>query len=224
MTKTARSLLIVTAAVTTVAVYFISVYAGRTKSSITTQSREMKRLQVYNQLIYPGAAAMIKTGDMVTRLGSDITSEMIRQLNDSDKSFSHCGIASIENDTIFIYHALGGEFNPDQKLMREPLYSFGYPSENKSIGIFALGLSQNQTRTLQSMISKYYASGIPFDMQFNYKSEDRFYCAEFVAKSYSRSLGDSSWFKFTKRSEFSYLTVENLSNNKRAKEIHRWYY
>jgi hypothetical protein len=61
-------------------------------------------------------------------------------------------------------------------------------------------------------------------MQFNYKSEDRFYCAEFVAKSYSRSLGDSSWFAFTKRSEFSYLTVENLCNNQRAKEIHRWTY
>jgi hypothetical protein len=149
---------------------------------------------------------------------------MIRQLNDSDKSFSHCGIASIENDTVFIYHAIGGEFNPDQKLKRETLYSFAHPSENKALGVFSMELTNNQAIKLKHLVSKYYASGIPFDMAFNYQSEDRFYCAEFVAKTFSRSLGDSSWFHFTNRKNFSYLTVENLCRNSRSVEISRWSY
>jgi hypothetical protein len=224
MTKTSRSLLIITAAVTTVAVYFISVYARKSHSTRENFSLEAKRLKVYDQMVYPKAVSVVRTGDMVTRLGSDITSEMIRLLNDSDKSFSHCGIASIENDTVFIYHALGGEFNPDQKLKREPLYSFGHPSENKAIGIFGLGLTNNQKMVLQSMLSKSYAAAIPFDMEFNYKSEDKYYCAEFVAKCFSRSLGDSSWIKFTRRNNFAYLTVEDLCHNKITKEIRRWSY
>ncbi len=61
---------------------------------------------------------------MVLRTGNDFTSESLRQLSFTDKTYSHCGIASIENDSIFIYHALGGEWNPDEKLRRDPIELF----------------------------------------------------------------------------------------------------
>src|SRR4051812_41975620 len=89
------------------------------KANQPSTNYEAQRLSTYNNEVYPKAVSVIKSGDIITRLGSDITSEMIRQFNQKDKSFSHCGIASIEHDTVFIYHAIGGEFNPDQKLKRE---------------------------------------------------------------------------------------------------------
>src|SRR4026207_2159406 len=52
---------------------------------------------------------VIEQGDMIVRTGNDFTSESLRQLSLTDKTYSHCGIASIEHDTIFVYHALGGE-------------------------------------------------------------------------------------------------------------------
>ena len=50
----------------------------------------------------------IRSGDLVTRTGNDFTSQSLRTLNRRNKTWSHCGIASIENDTLFVYHAIGG--------------------------------------------------------------------------------------------------------------------
>ena len=37
----------------------------------------------------------IHSGDLVTRSGNDFTSKSLRLLNQHDKTYSHCGIASI---------------------------------------------------------------------------------------------------------------------------------
>lgn len=171
---------------------------------------QTKRLERYNDSVYPRAAVLVHSGDMITRLGTDITSEMLRHMNQTDRSFSHCGIASIEHDTIFVYHAIGGEFNPDQKLKRESLYSFCHPSANKALGIFNMQMDSSAAVRLMGIVQSIYAAGIPFDMKFDYTTDDRLYCAEFVAKSYSRALMDSSWFTFSKRKNFSYIAVDNL--------------
>ena len=57
---------------------------------------------------------MISTGDLIVRTGNDFTSESLRSLNQRNQTYSHCGIASVENDSLFVYHSLGGEWNPDQ--------------------------------------------------------------------------------------------------------------
>ena len=60
----------------------------------------------------------IRNGDIITRVGNDFTSECLRKINVREKTWSHCGIASIEHDSIFVYHSLGGEFNPDEIIYR----------------------------------------------------------------------------------------------------------
>ncbi len=185
---------------------------------------QQHRLQLYNDTIFPKAIAVVHSGDMVTRLGTDITSEMLRQMNQADQSFSHCGIASIENDTVFIYHAIGGEFNPDQKIKRETLYSFGHPHDNKSIGIFRPATDSSKIKTLLSIAQGAFQNGMPFDMDFDYATDDRQYCAEFVAKSYSRAIADSSWFSFSTKGKFQYLAVDNLFQTTLMKEVLRFSY
>src|SRR4051812_32204935 len=54
------------------------------------------------------AKAVVKEGDLIMRTGNDFTSEMLEQFCFKDKTYSHCGIAHIENDTVFVYHSLGG--------------------------------------------------------------------------------------------------------------------
>jgi hypothetical protein len=185
---------------------------------------QAKRLALYNDSVFPKAKAIIRSGDMITRLGTDITSEMIRQLNQSDQSFSHCGIANIEHDTIFVYHAIGGEFNPDQKLKRESLYTFCHPSENKAIGVFHMEMDTTDNHSLINIIQSAYSKGILFDMKFDYTTDDRLYCAEFVSKSYSNAIKDSNWFNFSVRKTFKYVAVDNLFLNKlMIKRIHFTY-
>ncbi|MGH2563773.1 MAG: hypothetical protein ACRDE5_04635, partial [Ginsengibacter sp.] len=43
---------------------------------------------------------IVKTGDLIVRTGKDFTSETMRLLSTKDKTYSHCGIASIEHDSL----------------------------------------------------------------------------------------------------------------------------
>ncbi|HSC53414.1 MAG TPA: YiiX/YebB-like N1pC/P60 family cysteine hydrolase [Phnomibacter sp.] len=171
---------------------------------------QQKRLQRYTDSIYPLAKTQVESGDIILRLGSDITSEMFRQMNKTDQRFSHAGIASIEQDSIFVYHAIGGEFNPDQKIKREPIYSFGHPADNKSLAIIRTKKPMKQRREIAARARSLYLQGIPFDMKFDYSTEDRLYCSEFVAKCIVRAVQDSSWLHFTHTGPLKFVAVDNL--------------
>lgn len=185
---------------------------------------QAQRLRQYNDSIYPKVAKLVRTGDIVTRLGTDITSEMLRQMNQVDKRFSHIGIASIESDTTFIYHAIGGEFNPDLRIKREPLYSFLHAADNKGAGIYRLQVSVANAPAIALKAKGIYNTGIPFDMAFDYQTEDRLYCAEFVAKCIGRSLKDSSWLAFSTAGKFSYVAVDNITNSKILQPVFQKFY
>jgi hypothetical protein len=203
------------------------VFSCQPSTKPTEQSNAAKwqshRLHIYDS-IFPEVASHIHSGYMITRLGSDITSEMLRQMNQTDQSFSHCGIANLENDTVFVYHAIGGEFNPDQKVKREPLYSFGHPSDNKSLGVFVPQLDSFQRSQAVAAVQKAYKDGIPFDMAFDYNTNDRQYCAELVAKAFTRAKNDSTWFQFSINGQLKYVAVDNLSRSALMKEAARFSY
>ena len=97
---------------------------------------------------------MIHTGDMVLRTGNDFTSESLRSLNQRDQTYSHCGIVSIENDSLFVYHSLGGEWNPDQKIRRDLLEIFAEPYSNKGIGVYRFNLLPTEISSLMVTVKK----------------------------------------------------------------------
>ncbi len=153
-----------------------------------------------------------------------MTSEMFREMNKTDKSFSHCGIASIENDSAFVYHAIGGEFNPDQKIKREPIFTFGHAAENKGLAIYRTTKPVTERNKIATAARKCFQQAVPFDMQFNYQTEDRLYCAEFVAKCISRSLQDSSWLHFSTIGKLHYVSIDNLFLSPIMQAQNRWTY
>lgn len=131
---------------------------------------------------------LLRSGDMIFRNGNDEVSRAARSFNRKDTSFSHCGLVLRENDSLFVYHALGGAYNPSQRLLRQPLDSFCDPSENNAVGIYRYPLTDPQLGKLEQTVHGYYKAGIPFDLYFNYQSDDKFYCAEFVFKSLNRAV------------------------------------
>lgn len=134
---------------------------------------------------------LLQSGDMIFRNGTDEVSRAARSFNRKDSSFSHCGLLMIEQDTVFVYHALGGSYNPSQRLMRQPLDSFCNPAENNAIGIYRYPLQEAQREKLQQVVGDYYRAGIRFDMFFNFRSDDKMYCAEFVFKSLNRAVDNA---------------------------------
>lgn len=152
----------------------------------------------------------ICSGDLVVRTGNDFTSESLRRLNRRDQTYSHCGIASIENDSIFVYHAIGGDWNPDQKIRRDPLEAFGEPENNRGIGIYRFGLSFPEIRILMETVKKLYDMGIKFDMQFNLESNDNMYCAEFAYKAYLMGTNGKLQFNISHIGNFAFIGVDDL--------------
>ena len=134
------------------------------------------------------AKPLIKNGDIIFRNGIDDVSRAARSMNRKDTSFSHCGLLFIENDSVVVYHAIGGIYNPSQQLRRDPIDSFCNPAENNAFGIYRYGLQAPQQEKLKQVVNDYYKAGLRFDLFFNYQSDDVMYCSEFVFKSLNKSV------------------------------------
>lgn len=170
------------------------------------------------------ALSEIRTGDMVTRTGNDFTSYCLRQFCQTDKTYSHCGIASIENDTVYVYHALGGEFNPDQKLLRETLTVFVAPDANRGFGLYRFSIDTTQRHDLIAAAQAAYKKGISFDMKFDLATDDKMYCSEFTAKMYRQAYRNDTMFTPTHVPGLEYLAPDNLFLHTACKMIYKAVY
>ncbi len=164
---------------------------------------------------------ILQSGDLIFRSGNDEVSQAARSFNRKDTSYSHCGIVMLEHDTTFVYHALGGAYNPSQQLMRQVLDSFSNPYENNAIGAYRYPLDSLHLSKLKSEVANYYASKIRFDLFFNFQSDDEMYCAEFVFKSLNKAL-DSSLTKFVRTDTIPFgVTTDDLFLNPNSKLVKR---
>ncbi len=152
----------------------------------------------------------VQSGDLITRTGADFTSESLRSLNQRDQTYSHCGIISIENDSIFVYHALGGDFNPDQKILRQPIELFAQPGDNRGIGIFRFDITPVLKQDIIAMSQKLYRQGVMFDMKFDLSTDDHMYCAEFVYKTFRWGTHEKLQFNTSHIRDFAFVGVDDI--------------
>jgi len=164
---------------------------------------------------------LLQSGDLIFRNGNDEVSRAARSMNRKDTSFSHCGLVYRENDSFFVYHAIGGIYNPSQKLKRELLDSFCNPKENDAIGIYRYNLSTKQERKLDTIVKNYFNAGLKFDMYFNFLSDDVMYCSEFVFKSLNQST-NGSLSKYVRMDTIPFgVTTDDLFLNENSHLIKR---
>jgi hypothetical protein len=159
----------------------------QTKNTDPVYSPEMAG---YYQRI-DSAKPLIQNGDLIFRNGTDEVSQAARSMNRIDTSFSHCGLLLVENDSIFVYHAIGGHYNPSQKLRRDPLDSFLIPLEADRFALYRYPLSRKENDSLTMIVQHYYSIGLKFDMYFNFLSDDKMYCSEFVFKCLNKAMSGS---------------------------------
>ena len=162
---------------------------------------------------------LILPGDIITRTGNDFTSQSLKTLNRKDKTFSHCGIASLENDSLFVYHALGGEWNPDQKIKRELFDLFCSPLNNNMVGVYRFKLLQLQKNRLLQQAKLFYKSNILFDLDFDLKTDDKMYCTEFVYKSILKATDSLLTINHSFIKEFEFIGVDDIIHNSLCSKI-----
>jgi len=165
--------------------------------------------------------AVVRSGDVVTRTGQDFTSEAMRLLSSKDRTYSHCGIASWEHDSLFVYHAIGGECNPDQQLRRDPFVLFCNPYENRGFGIFRYDLALQECARLIDVVHGWFLQKIRFDMAFDLATDDRMYCSEFVYKALTSATNKRIVIATTTLNHICFIALDNLTLNPHCKQIKR---
>lgn len=176
---------------------------------------EKTRLQI------DSGKALLQNGFIVLRKGNDITSEIFSLLNQTDKSFSHCGICFQENGQWIVYHSIGGEYNPDEKMKKESFEKFVQPADNTGFGVCNLKLSASQTTILHHIVDSLYQQKVRFDMDFDLKSNDRLYCAEMVYKAVQSAVSNDTFFTTTLHNGFQFVSTDNIFVNKQAQMLCR---
>lgn len=126
--------------------------------------------------------AKVKNGDLIERADDDLVSESMRNFSKKDKTFSHCGLAFIEDGEIYVYNNMAGEENKSEKMMREPYDSFVSPHKKDGFGIFRYSLTDAEIEKLHQVTKESYTKGMLFDKTFDLKTDDKMYCAEMIYK------------------------------------------
>jgi hypothetical protein len=183
------------------------------KEKIIQKSNPNQKVDSAKSFLYPGC--------IVLRRGNDVISSMFAQLNKSDASFSHCGIAFREQNQWMVYHSIGGEDNPDEKLRREPFESFVGQDHNFGFGICAYPLKETEVESLHQLMKNWHGLGIPFDMKFDLSTNDRLYCAEMLYKAFNQVTNRDDCFETTLHQGFRYVSTDNLFTNKASKMLCR---
>lgn len=169
----------------------------------------------------------VQTGDLILRRGDGAISDLFRQLSLEDKTYSHSGLCKRTKDGIFVYHSLGDETNPDNKLCLDPVGKFCTPAGNSVFAVYRFDFTPKQIKRLEYITNKYYEKGVTFDFDFSLKTDDKMYCSEFVYKSLIYAAGDKNYLSVNdkeKGEDKAYVTVDNLYVNKHCKLIFKYNY
>ncbi len=185
----------------------------------------MQQRQVdFSRRVLPDLQKQMQNGDIIFRMGNDITSALFARINDEDQRFSHCGMLSFENNSWYVYHAIGGELNPDEAMWREPLEWFASPDESRRIGLFSTGIATADTKRMLTVVRGWYGLKLPFDMGFDLQTNDRMYCTEMVSKAIIIGRGSADWLKTSHRGGKIYIDTEDLSLYGGLKQKALWEY
>ncbi len=142
-------------------------------------------------MLVDSAISLLRSGYLVLRTGLGADSYLLAQMNRKDQTYSHCGIVMIENGYPFVYHSIGGEDNPDARMRRDSADFFFSPAHNIGLAVLKYDYSDGQADELRQVVTQYYKQRPKFDMQFDLKTDDKLYCAEFIYKAINKATGDS---------------------------------
>ncbi|MEP7168319.1 MAG: YiiX/YebB-like N1pC/P60 family cysteine hydrolase [Bacteroidota bacterium] len=176
----------------------------------------------------------IQTGDIVLRNGKGFISDVFRQFSLKDKSYSHAGIISIEDDKIFVYHILQGMEQKSEVsgqkskdaginesyLRKELLESFCNSNNNSAYAIYRYDLSKNAKEKIIDKLESFSKKKIIFDSHFDLDTDSAMYCTELVYKAIEAASENEHYLPYSIVEGNKYIAPDNLYLNPHAALIY----
>jgi Permuted papain-like amidase enzyme, YaeF/YiiX, C92 family len=219
-------------------VIFISSCGGKAPSQFAPD------IKLLNKRLIKEVKATIHSGDVILRSGKDFTSYRIRELSDKDKTYSHAGIAWVQDTNVYIYHITPPDIDEpkaDTAMRVEKLEYFADPSKCFGFGIVRYSLSEPEINTALIYLDSLHKKKISFDHYFDLRNQNQMYCSEMVDNTFryathNRIKMDRKYFttlqavkasryfnlpmeEVTKR---AYISIDNLELNPNASIIHNY--
>lgn len=130
------------------------------------------------QSLYP----QLQTGDIVLRNGKDELSRLFRNLNATDRSFSHCGILLAMPEGPKVVHIIESGSDTVTDLQIEDFSKFVSPKKNESFLVIRYAIHPGRLERLPFMLDSLRKVPVHFDIRFNLSSDTELYCTEMVYK------------------------------------------
>lgn len=156
------------------------------------------------------ASRIVRSGDIIVRSGRDEVSQAARGFNRVEKIYSHCGVVQVEQDSVFVYHAMGGRENPSRALMRQDLQAFCSSEQGDGFAIYRYPLTPRQSLLLSGQVRESYRQGLLFDWHFNFETDAEMYCSEFVFKCLNRALAGRLHQVVDRQEPPVYISIDDL--------------
>jgi len=148
-------------------------------------------LAVPTSVATDGAAALVPRlagppvelldGDLVFRRGVDAIGRMVLRYGDRPR-FSHVGMVVRDAGETLVVHALPETPGNNGGVRVDRLVTFSSPLRAADIGYYRLGqLTPAQRREIHRFLLEHI--GTPFDLRFEYSTDDSMYCTELVLKA-----------------------------------------
>jgi hypothetical protein len=135
-------------------------------------------------------------GDLITRMNDNLISFHVKNLNDTDRTFSHAGVVMTRNGQKMVCNIDANEHGYDT-VRYDPIDSFINPKQNYICGLFRYKISDTEKQNFISELNKYHDKNAHFDRVFDLETDSLIYCSEMIAKSMTRATKGRLVFKET---------------------------
>lgn len=214
MNKALKMILVTACVVTPLAVMIARVL--RTDEVPVVSQEAAQQADRFNKHLVDSAIAMLKSGQVVLRTGYGADSYMLAHMGRRNKTYSHCGIVMVEHGYPFVYHSIGGEDNPDERLRRDSAVFFFSPKHNSGIALIGYDYSADKIELLRKTVDSYYHARPLFDMKFDLATDDKLYCTEFIYKAVNKIMHDSLYIRRSAEYGHDFVGVDDLFLNDHA--------
>lgn len=128
-----------------------------------------------------------ENGDLIYRNGNGAISQFFKKTSLQEQHYSHGGIISISNDSIYVIHTEASEITHIGGAKKETINSF-----LKNItqwGLYRIDTTQAVKNKIVSEAMQYVEKETPFDFDFDSSTEDKVYCTQLLSLSINKAMG-----------------------------------
>ncbi len=174
------------------------------------------------ELIPQEVVINLMEGDLILRSGTDVVSEGIKMMNETDKTYSHAGIVVKDRDgKIKIAHSISLGSGKKSLISEDLIENFISPDENSGYMILRYSEIVDYKGQISEVVREMREEGIEFDHKMDFKSDEKMYCTEFIYKVFKRVNKKFEGILLKNYEGEDYLPLENLYLNAKCNIIYK---